>query len=350
VDVTVREVLQDRSLKEITKASGGAWGGKKVNDQFYLFIEELVGEKIMNDFKEAHPSAHLELEREIEQKKRSLQGGQDRKIAINLPGELSEMFEKRKGKSMMDFVESSGRYNNKVSMKYEKLYFDLSVTFTMFKPAVESILHHIEELVSDPVTQGLHTIMLVGGFSESKIIERAVKEKFRDYRVVIPQDAGLAVLKGAVLFGQNPLIVSKRVSRFTYGTKQFRYFLDSDPQELREEIEDVPYCKNVFNVLAKSGETFRVGQKVTTEVSPITPEMTRMPVIFYQSQNPDQKYVDDNCRELGVLLVDMPDTTGGLDRIVDVSLTFGDTELHVTGTDRSHGEEVAVKFDLLKSK
>lgn len=35
VDVTVREVLPDRSLKEITKASGGAWGGLHVNQRFY---------------------------------------------------------------------------------------------------------------------------------------------------------------------------------------------------------------------------------------------------------------------------------------------------------------------------
>ncbi|XP_048778297.2 heat shock 70 kDa protein 12A-like [Ostrea edulis] len=350
VDVTVREVLGDRSLKEITKASGGAWGGLKVNDQFYQYIKELVGDKIMDKFIEKHPSAHLELEREIEQKKRNLQGDKDRKIAINLPGELLEMFEKRNGKSMMDFVQSSGRYKDKVKMKYERLWFDLSVTFSMFKPAVDSILYHIGDLLSYPITQGLQNIMLVGGFSDSKIIEKTVKEKFKDYRVVIPQDAGLAVLKGAVLFGQNPLVVSERVSRFTYGTKQFRYFLESDPLELRKEIEGVPYCKNVFNILAKSGETFRVGQKVTTEVSPITPEMTQMPVIFYQSHNSVQKYVDENCREIGVLLVDMPDTTGGLDRIVDVSLTFGDTELHVTGTDRSSGEKVSVTIQLLKSK
>lgn len=349
VDVTVREVLPDRSLKEITKASGGAWGGLHVNQRFYQFIEDLVGNKLMEKFREQHPVAQLDLEREIEQKKRNLTGDEHNRILINLPGELIELFEKTKGKSLSAYAMSSGRYREKLEMKFEKLRMSLEVTMDMFKPAVDSILHHVDELVSDPVTEGLKNIILVGGFSDCKIIQKALREKFKDFRVVIPQEAGLAVLQGAVLFAENPLIVSERVSSFTYGTRQLRYFMDGDPPEYRTEINGVPYCKNVFNVLARSGQTFRVGQRVTTEVSPVTPNQKVMPVNVYQSNNPDQVYVDDNCREIGTMIVDMPDTTGGLDRIVDVSLAFGDTELHVTGRDQSSKEKVSVTIDLLKN-
>lgn len=45
-----------------------------------------------------------------------------------------------------------------------------------------------------------------------QIIQKAMREKFKDFRVVIPQEAGLAILQGAVLFGENPLIVSERES------------------------------------------------------------------------------------------------------------------------------------------
>jgi hypothetical protein len=37
--------------------------------------------------------------------------------------------------------------------------------------------------------------------------------------VIIPEDAGLAVLKGAVQFGFNPKVINPRISRFTYGVK-----------------------------------------------------------------------------------------------------------------------------------
>lgn len=92
VDVTVREVLPDRSLKEISKASGGAWGGLHVNQRFYQFIEDLVGNKLMEKFRDQHPAAQLDLERKLEQKKRNLSGDEHNRILINLPDELIEFF------------------------------------------------------------------------------------------------------------------------------------------------------------------------------------------------------------------------------------------------------------------
>uniref|UniRef100_A0A8W8MNW1 Uncharacterized protein n=1 Tax=Magallana gigas TaxID=29159 RepID=A0A8W8MNW1_MAGGI len=92
VDVTVREVLPDRSLKEITKASGGAWGGLHVNQRFYQFIEDMVGNKLMEKFRDQHPAAQLDLERKLEQKKRNLSGDKHNRILINLPDELIEFF------------------------------------------------------------------------------------------------------------------------------------------------------------------------------------------------------------------------------------------------------------------
>ena len=58
---------------------------------------------------------------------------------------------------------------------------------------------------------------MVGGFSESEVVQDAVRSAFRDCRIVIPQEAGLAVLKGAVQFGHDPSIIAARVAKFTYG-------------------------------------------------------------------------------------------------------------------------------------
>lgn len=44
-------------------------------------------------------------------------------------------------------------------------------------------------------------------------------------------------------------------------------------------------------------------------------------------------YVDDDCREIGIMMVDMLDIIGGFDWIVDVFLVFGDMELYVIGRD-----------------
>lgn len=42
---------------------------------------------------------------------------------------------------------------------------------------------------------------MVGGFSECEIVQDAIRKAFPECRVVVPHEAGLAVLIGAVLFG-----------------------------------------------------------------------------------------------------------------------------------------------------
>ena len=47
VDITVHEVRSDKSLKEIHRASGGPWGGIKVDDAFQEYLLELFGFEII---------------------------------------------------------------------------------------------------------------------------------------------------------------------------------------------------------------------------------------------------------------------------------------------------------------
>ena len=53
-------------------------------------------------------------------------------------------------------------------------------------------------------------IMMVGGFSEADVLQNAVQKAFSDIEVFIPVDGSLSVLKGAVIYGHNPDIVSSR--------------------------------------------------------------------------------------------------------------------------------------------
>jgi activator of 2-hydroxyglutaryl-CoA dehydratase len=61
-------------------------------------------------------------------------------------------------------------------------------------------------------------LFLVGGFAESAIVQEAVRQEFGSrIDVIIPQGAGVAVLRGAVLYGLDPSIVHVRRARKTYG-------------------------------------------------------------------------------------------------------------------------------------
>ena len=43
VDITVHEVMSNGNLKEIHAASGGAWGGTKVDDAYEKFLIDIMG-------------------------------------------------------------------------------------------------------------------------------------------------------------------------------------------------------------------------------------------------------------------------------------------------------------------
>ncbi|XP_033742907.1 heat shock 70 kDa protein 12A-like [Pecten maximus] len=345
-DFTVREVMSDGSLQEVLCASGEAWGGMTVNMEFWKFIEQLVGEDQMKEAFAECKAEQLDLERAIEQQKRDLKGdgdGSDIGIRLSLGG-LNEYVEDGSAKKLQNTIKKG-----KLAIKNGRVKIPVSKVKDFFEPSVKNIQEHFVKLFKKEETQGVHNVILVGGFSESKIIQEAVKTILTGKRVVIPQDCGLAVLKGAVLYGHNPGIVSARISRFTYGTEVRRYFLKNFDDEKMRDKRHPDYCKEVFNKLVEKDTLVYVGQTVETEVYPLTPDMTGMTICMYYSDEKDPKYTT-GCHYLGKMLVEMPDTTGGMDRKVVVSLHFGKTELVFEGRDETSKKTVSVKLDTLENE
>jgi hypothetical protein len=72
VDITVHEVRSDKSLKEIHRASGGPWGGTKVDDEFQEYLLELFGFETITSLAK---NEVIELERSFESFKRKVGTG-----------------------------------------------------------------------------------------------------------------------------------------------------------------------------------------------------------------------------------------------------------------------------------
>lgn len=74
---------------------------------------------------------------------------------------------------------------------------------------VTVVLLSTEELMVKPEVHGVRFLFLVGGFAESPMLQKAVQRALgRSCRIIIPHDVGLTILKGAVLFGLDPTVVS----------------------------------------------------------------------------------------------------------------------------------------------
>ena len=84
----------------------------------------------------------------------------------------------------------------------------------LFAPTLDKIASH----VMSHMTSHISSLFLVGGFVESRMLQRSIRKAVGGKaRVVIPPDAGLTILKGAVLFGLDPTTVRMRTSHMTYG-------------------------------------------------------------------------------------------------------------------------------------
>jgi len=70
LDVTVHEIQDDGTIKEIHKVTGGPHGGIRVNEQFEDLLDELFGKEKLKRYREQFPSDWLSLMNEFEGKKR----------------------------------------------------------------------------------------------------------------------------------------------------------------------------------------------------------------------------------------------------------------------------------------
>ena len=87
-----------------------------------------------------------------------------------------------------------------------------------FGRSKEAIQKYLNNLFSLDTLQGVDSLCMVGGYSESVILQTFIRETCKDKTVIIPANAGLAVLKGAVLYGHDPSVIAERKCRFIYGT------------------------------------------------------------------------------------------------------------------------------------
>ena len=52
--MTVHEVKGDSTLRELYKASGGAWGGTRVDEAYMDMYGRILGTDVLEDFRNKH--------------------------------------------------------------------------------------------------------------------------------------------------------------------------------------------------------------------------------------------------------------------------------------------------------
>ena len=223
----------------------------------------------------------------------------------------------------------------------------------LFEPVTSQVIKLVEDLMSVRKLHPLSYFFLVGGFGESAYLQHAMCEHFAGrVTVLTPSEAQMSVIKGAVLFGHNPDEIRSRVARKTYGVATN---VDFDARKHSEEhlrvIEGVRKCSNIFRTFIHKDEEVEVGFERNLTFTPVSRNQTSMRFNFYCADfrpKPVQYVTDVGVAQMGEgVEVQMPDTEGGLEREVQLCVTFGGTELQVHATDQTSGKEAKTTLHFL---
>ncbi|XP_061183692.1 heat shock 70 kDa protein 12A-like isoform X2 [Saccostrea echinata] len=349
-DITVHEVQGNQNLREVHHATGGAWGGTKVDDAFYQFLVKLFGNDVLTTLKNDNMDDYISLFRDFETKKRTVKPDLEDKVTITLPLRLLEIFKEETGETLAETLPQT-RYAKKVIFKAGKLRVHPEIFKDFFRDTLQGIIQHITEIMSS-FEDSVSKILLVGGFSESPMVLKAIKELFPDKKVIAPADPGLAVLKGAVLFGHTPSVISSRISRYSIGFEVNVPFIEGlHPKDykIKRPADGKTMCQHIFEALVQKGEEVPIGHKIENTYTP-SEEDAVTGIGIYQSTSQNPTYTTEkNCTKIGTIKLRRPNGGWSEDSLIHAVVEFGGTQFDVALTDDCLDETYRHSYDFLRN-
>jgi len=297
-------------------------------------LADIVGNDVLDDFQAQAIDDYIDTFREFEIKKRSFTTGMQSKITLRIPTALAEFFKAKTHKSLGDYITEQSRFRKDIEWTAGKLRINPSVAEGLFANSCDSMVAHLKELFKTEVLTNVDVILMVGGFSESPLLQEKIKTSFPRKKIIIPSDAGLAVLKGAVIYGHDPSVIQERRARYTYGVgTSFPFKEGVDPEDKRLDIEGKSYCNDKFSLHVTIGQPLKFGEaQVVKSYNPASPDQKAIKFEFYATTEKEPNFVTDKgCTQIGNCKITIAGT--GIDRAVEVRMIFSGTELYAEAED-----------------
>lgn len=160
-------------------------------------------------FKKKNPIDYMDMMRSFEERKKAFKL-HDIAVKSRISAILLEMSEKI-CKSKFEDIVSDSLYAGNFHLKRNKLCIDANVFRDLFKNSLSKLIADVNEVLQHDRCKEVRAIMLVGGYADCELLLTAVKQAFPDKDVFAPYEGILSVLKGAVIYGHTPKIVTSRI-------------------------------------------------------------------------------------------------------------------------------------------
>ncbi|KAK3580558.1 hypothetical protein CHS0354_009515 [Potamilus streckersoni] len=181
-------------------------------------------------------------------------------VVIRFPLTLKELFEKETGEDLQTCIEQK-RHVGQVELDRDKLKVNERIMRSFFEEPIRRIVDHVNMLFTKPDVMDVPHILMIGGFSDSKMLQYAIQKEFgrRHVTVTVPHEPGVVVLKGAVVFGHDTGAISARIAKYTYGVAKRMNFIEGKHDERHKIIDDdgIIRCKDLFGKFVEIGESLK---------------------------------------------------------------------------------------------
>lgn len=359
-DITVVKVINRVEkltyIEHVYRVTGGAWGANQVNNNYEVFLNKVLGSDVMDEFKRKYTLQYIEMMRDFEIQKKTLStSGEKRTVGVKLPGELKELFRNIRKIDIKRALDE--KLKDKVKVVGDKLKIDVSIFKSFFEDCVQQIIDHINRTFMERGCAFPSAMILVGGFSDAPIIREAIVDAFPVIKdIVSPLASSLAVLKGSVVFGHQPNIVTGRVCRETIGVSLQRTFIpEAGKIERTIKIDGKLRADKSFEKMFSVNEIVKLGQIRTKEFQDLHEDkalrfLRTQPKIFevYSSDEEDPTYITDpGCKLKGMITVNPPN--GKWPKRVEgyIDLETGGTEIIVRYRDKHTSQVTEEKINFM---
>ncbi|RGB33495.1 hypothetical protein C1646_669295 [Rhizophagus diaphanus] len=349
VDLTTRKLLEDNTLGEITERSGDFCGSTFIDKEFIKLLKHKVGNEAVDLLIERHYGQLQHLIQEF---------CQNAKIPFNgdEPGFSYDLDLEESAPVLLQYV--TGSVKDLMEEKEWMIEIDFNTIKSLFDPIVDRIIKMIRiQLDNSSKSEKCSAIFLVGGFSQSKYLQKRIKEVFIDLvgNISTPSQPDAAVVRGAAIYGKSlhqskslksmnkfKCIIATRVLKYTFGTKVSPKWKEGDPPERRTSHGLI----HKFRRIVERKTEVEIDQEIDVgQYAPIVPNQTKLSFDLYYTKEQDAVYYDEPGVEfLGEFLIDLPDVELGTKRICKLSISFGDMEIKANAINKTSGQNYQTKF------
>ncbi|CAB3366031.1 Hypothetical predicted protein [Cloeon dipterum] len=317
VDITLHELSgRDATLRELLPATGGPFGATGVDREFESLLAALFGSDLMVQFKEKRPAAYTELLMAFEGRKRCVGPLKDHPANIFPPYAFVDFFRRHSGKEVEYAIKKNGRRD--ISWCRDGvLRFQSSAMLQLFKNTVQKVVEYVKDVLEDPILSDCPAqfLFLVGGFSESEVLQKAMKDAFgSQIRIVSPQPSSLATLRGAVLYGLDTNVISARRAKHSYGVGVLKKFMPGlhPANKLVISKDGQRWCADVLDCFVTAGQSLSPGHAETRRyVAASSGQRAAVLNIYCASTQPipgkPQYVTDEGVTRCGILTLTLED-------------------------------------------